>query len=340
MFWLTHGFLPEEQERLFKRLKRTCEYLKKNTNKAMKRAERKKREKRLKLSLKSRPVLAPLMVSILLIFFQQTTGINVIGSYTQDILESGKDSVSVDTGTVAIGLIYFFGIVVATLVVDRLGRKPLLLGGTALMFLSQVGLGIYFYYWTKAIGSSSTNSTPPVSLDHLRRYCSWIPFVSLNLFIVAYALGMGSVVWILAVEINHPDFQEISGTIDSLTYWTSVFITTFTLPSMRDAIGYHWVFWLQGVACFFAIIYCYFFIYETRGKTQEEIMAHYKGINFDPEDDEMDTKSIGSLSPPTSKKGKSHLTAGHSHRSRSSAASGGSDEDFKTLHETGDYDDN
>lgn len=257
----------------------------------MKRSERRKQEKRKTLSIKSKVVITPLIISIFLMFFQQGSGANVVTAYTKEILDRGSNFLPAETGLVIVGILFFLCVLLATFIVERLGRKPLLLGGFSTMFITQIVLGVYFYY-----------DDDKETHDLVKQNYSWMPIISVIIFSIGYCTGPGPVTWIIATEINHPDFQEVAGTLGSFTYWGSAFMSMMTLPNLREAIGYHWCFWMYSIISFIAFWFVFFFVYETKGKTTEQIIAHYKGTTYDPAmDEDEDTESIGSIIKKNSK---------------------------------------
>lgn len=118
-----------------------------------------------------------LVIILGLMFFQQVSGINAVIFYTTDIFNAAGSGIDAEIATIIVGVMQVIATFVASLVVDRLGRRILLLASDALMALCTLFLGIYFYM--KQNDESSVSNL------------GWLPIVSLCVFIVAFSIGFG-----------------------------------------------------------------------------------------------------------------------------------------------------
>lgn len=272
----------------------------------MTRSDRARAKRRHKLGIGSRPVLQPLLVSTFLVLCQQLSGINVVNTFAKEFLDKGAKFLNPDIAMVIIGVFYFIVVILTVLIVDKLGRKCLIIAGTGTQTVLLVGLGVFFYY-------AESNDQAQVDFVESKSGFGWVPVFACSIFLGAYALGIGSVCWIIAAEINHPDFAEISGAVNSATYWLIAGVSTATTPYLKELIGYPACFWVYSGLCLIALLYTVIFIYETKGKTQEEIMNHYKGSLYKEEDDHLsDTQSLGSLHAVGSKRYRDKRMSGDS----------------------------
>lgn len=121
-----------------------------------------------------------LVISFGLMFFQQVSGINAVIFYTNDIFDAAG---GIDSGiaTIVVGVMQVVATFIASLIVDRLGRRILLLISDAVMAICTLFLGIYFFMKTR----------DEASVENL----SWLPIVSLCVFIVSFSIGFGPVPW-------------------------------------------------------------------------------------------------------------------------------------------------
>lgn len=121
-----------------------------------------------------------IIISFGLMCFQQFSGINAVIFYTNDIFKAAG---GIDSGiaTIIVGVMQVVATFASGLVVDRLGRRILLLASDALMSLCTLFLGIYFFM--KDRDSSSVENL------------GWLPIVSLCVFIVSFSVGFGPVPW-------------------------------------------------------------------------------------------------------------------------------------------------
>lgn len=122
-----------------------------------------------------------IIISFGLMFFQQVSGINAVIFYTNDIFKAAGTGIDEGLATIIVGVMQVVATFVATLVVDRLGRRILLLISDSVMALCTLLLGVYFFMQDR----------DPNSVDNL----GWLPIVSLCVFIVTFSIGFGPVPW-------------------------------------------------------------------------------------------------------------------------------------------------
>jgi facilitated trehalose transporter len=119
--------------------------------------------------------LKPLLTSLGLMFFQQFSGINAVIFYTVSIFEMSGSSVDSNLSTIIVGLVNIAASIFATLLIDRVGRKVLLVVSDIFMFLCLLFLGIFFYLKDNH--------------KELIEGLGWIPLVSFVIFVAAFSLG-------------------------------------------------------------------------------------------------------------------------------------------------------
>jgi sugar porter (SP) family MFS transporter len=197
----------------------------------------------------------PLFIAIVLAVFQQITGINAILYYAPRIFESaGFARLSAIGQSTIVGLTNMVFTVVAIVLADRVGRRPLLLIATGGMGISLVLLGAAFKY----------QFLPPSALL----------FVIL-LYIAFFASAMGPLVWVVMAEIFPIRMRGAAMGIATLILWFADFVVTLTFPVISDKLNASAAFWLYAVMCAFDLVFMIFYLPETKGKTLEEIERHW-----------------------------------------------------------------
>lgn len=121
-----------------------------------------------------------LVICFGLMFFQQVSGINAVIFYSNEIFETAGTGIA-DIATIIVGLMQVIATFVASLIVDRLGRRILLLLSDSIMALCTLLLGVYFFMQDR----------DKSSVENL----GWLPIVSLCVFIVTFSIGFGPVPW-------------------------------------------------------------------------------------------------------------------------------------------------
>lgn len=196
------------------------------------------------------------LVGIGLAVFQQITGINTIIYYSPAILQqSGFPSAKAAILAAAlIGVANVVVALVAMVLVDRLGRRFLLLLSTGSMAVSLAFIGAAFHQ--KAAG--------PVVFVEIICYC------------LAFGVGLGPVMWLLISEIYPTRIRGQAMSLATLSVWGANWLVAVTFLSLLNHAGPARTFWLYGVISAAAFIFCYVFVPETKGRTLEAIEHHWQ----------------------------------------------------------------
>lgn len=207
------------------------------------------------------PLVRPaLSVGIGLAIFQQVTGINTVIYYAPTIFQfAGFESASVAIlATVGVGVVNVLMTVAAMLLLDRVGRRPLLLIGLVGMVLSLGVLGLAF------------------SLPNLRQEMGWIAVGSLMLYVGSFAVGLGPVFWLLISEIYPLQIRGLAMSIATVANWGVNLLVALTFLTLIQLVGRPGTFWLYGLVGIGAWIFAYLLVPETKGRSLEEIESHWR----------------------------------------------------------------
>ena len=197
----------------------------------------------------------PILIAIVLAVFQQITGINAILYYAPRIFESaGFARMSAIGQSTIIGFANMLFTVVAIVLADRVGRRPLLLVATGGMGVSLVLLGAAFRY-----------QFLPASA---------LLFVIL-LYIAFFASAMGPLVWVVMAEIFPIRMRGAAMGLATLILWFADFVVTLTFPVISDKLNASAAFWIYAAMCVFDLVFMIFYLPETKGKSLEEIERHW-----------------------------------------------------------------
>ena len=187
------------------------------------------------------------MVGIGLAVFQQLCGINVVFNYAPKIFESiGASQDDQLLQTVFIGGVNVLFTFLAMLLVDKLGRKPLMLFGSG-------GLAILYIVVVKMLGAGS----PDVA---------WFLLSAIGI----YAMSLAPVTWVLISEIFPNKVRSAATTIAVLSLWAAYFILVFTFPILFNKLKDN-TFYIYSVVCFLGFLFVWFKVKETKGLTLEEL---------------------------------------------------------------------
>ncbi|CAG9087445.1 unnamed protein product [Plutella xylostella] len=203
-----------------------------------------------------------LVICYALMFFQQLSGINAVIFNTSQIFSSAGASIEPSIASIIIGVIQVVATFTSSLIVDRLGRRILLLFSALVMCLCSTALGIFFFL-SDAHGQDSS----------IVQAISWLPLLSLSLFIVSFSLGFGPIPWMMAGELCMIDIKAFVGSTAGTFNWLLSFTVTSTFNSLNTAIGSGQVFWLFASIMVLAFLFIFFIVPETKGKSVDEIQV-------------------------------------------------------------------
>ncbi|GAD53299.1 sugar symporter [Halarchaeum acidiphilum MH1-52-1] len=197
-----------------------------------------------------------LTVGIALAVLQQVTGINTVLYYAPTILQSiGLGSIASLFGTIGIGVVNVVFTAVAVMYVDRIGRRKLLLIGSAGMTVMLAVLGLGFY------------------LPGLSGSVGYLTLGSMILYVAFFAIGLGPVFWLLISEIYPLHVRGTAEGISSFFNWAANFAVSLTFLSLMQQIGRSISFWILGVFGLITFLFTYYRVPETMGRSIEEIEA-------------------------------------------------------------------
>ncbi|WP_423747376.1 sugar porter family MFS transporter (plasmid) [Haladaptatus sp. SPP-AMP-3] len=212
------------------------------------------------------PWLRPaLIVGLGLAVFQQITGINAVMYYAPTILEStGFGSATSILATTGIGVINVVMTIVAIALIDRVGRRKLLLVGTGGMIVTLSILGVVFY------------------VPGFGGILGWVATGSLMLFVAFFAIGLGPVFWLLISEIYPLSVRgSAMGTV-TVANWGANLLVSLAFPMLTANIGESFTFWLFGICSLMAFVFAHRLVPETKGRSLEEIEADLRENVTDP----------------------------------------------------------
>lgn len=197
-----------------------------------------------------------LVVGIVLAAFAQLTGINTVIYFAPSIFESTGFGASASIlATFGVGVVNVLMTLVGMALIDRVGRRPLLL-----FALSGMGVSLF------ALGLAFTSSGLSGTIGYVAVGC-------LTLYIAAFAVGFGTTIWVLLSEIYPLKIRGAAMGVATLVVWGSNFVVALTFLSLIEAVGETGSFWLYALICAAALAFSYFFVPETKGRSLEQIEA-------------------------------------------------------------------
>lgn len=192
----------------------------------------------------------------MLMFFQQFSGINAVIFFVVDIFEMAGSSLDPSDCSIIVGVVQVLMTFAAAALVERAGRKLLLVQSSAVMCICLTTLGIYFNLKSSGRDVSSFG---------------WIPLLSVVFFIISFSLGYGPIPWMMMGELLAPEVKGVASSLVVLFNWISVFIVTKTFPVLNKSLGSDFTFWIFAVIMAFGTFFGLKVLFETKGKSNAQI---------------------------------------------------------------------
>ncbi|XP_010477164.1 PREDICTED: sugar transporter ERD6-like 4 [Camelina sativa] len=215
------------------------------------------------VDLKRRRYYFPLMVGIGLLVLQQLGGINGVLFYSSTIFESAGVTSS-NAATFGVGAVQVVATAVATWLVDKSGRRLLLMISSIGMTISLVIVAVAFFL--KEYVSPDSN---------MYNILSMVSVVGVVAMVIACSLGMGPIPWLIMSEILPVNIKGLAGSIATLANWFVSWLVTMT-ANMLLAWSSGGTFTLYALVCGFTVVFVSLWVPETKGKTLEEIQALFR----------------------------------------------------------------
>ena len=202
-----------------------------------------------------------LLIAVVLAILQQTTGVSILLVYAPTIFQSAGFNAASDAIWQAIPLNVWNIVctIIAFRLVDRLGRRPLLLIGTAGITVGLTFMGLCFYFgWS-----------------------GYAVVVVMFLCVGSYVASLAPLAWLIMSEIFPTRIRGRAMSIAGVALWLSFFAGSQFFPSLSNFFNAHYgspagVFWLFAVVCIFGFGFCWRMVPETKGQTLEAIAASWK----------------------------------------------------------------
>ncbi|XP_046994529.1 facilitated trehalose transporter Tret1-like [Schistocerca americana] len=206
---------------------------------------------------RSRRCRRALAISLGVVCAEQLAGINAVFFYSQNIFDAagGEDS---RVAPIIVNGAMLLESCVTPFLVDRLGRRPLLIFSSTVMSVALTVLAVYFYL------SDTGKSVEDID---------WLPLTALVFYIVTYTAGYGGLPFTFTGEIFAQNVKSVALPAAACVSWTMSFLVTRFFEDISIAVGNYGPFFLFAACSLLASLYVYLLLPETEGKTLEEIQV-------------------------------------------------------------------
>ena len=212
-----------------------------------------------------------ILMAFCIAMFNQLSGINAILYYAPKVMKlAGGEAIFGAAfpyiASVVVGLMNLIATMAALTVIDKLGRRQLMIVGS-IGYLVSLGFlaGMMFAYEAGAVTGSAA---------------VWLVLIGLLGFIASHAFGQGSVIWVFISEIFPNRVRARGQSLGSLTHWTFAFITTYAFPVLTDKLGGGFAFGIFFLCMVGQLFWVLKVMPETKGIPLEE-MEERLGLSDD-----------------------------------------------------------
>ncbi|XP_067007506.1 facilitated trehalose transporter Tret1 isoform X2 [Anabrus simplex] len=204
-----------------------------------------------------------MLISMGLMLFQQLSGVNAVIFYAGQIFTDAGSSLDSDISAIIVGVVQVLATFVSSMVVDRLGRRILLLISDCVMAICSLLLGIFFYL--------KEDTKTDISA------IGWLPLASLCIFIVVFSLGFGPIPWMIFGELFPSQIKGSASSVACLFNWILAFCVTKFFSDLSHAFGNGPTFWIFCGISTLGTVFVFFIVPETKGKSLEQIQRELGG---------------------------------------------------------------
>lgn len=205
------------------------------------------------------------VLGVLMAVFQQVTGINTVIYYAPTLLHAaGVGSSASLLANVGNGAVNVAMTIVAIRLLDRVGRRTLLLAGTSGMAVGLVAIAVTFL----------------VGGDSLRGATAGVAIAALLVYTGSFAIGLGPVFWLLISEIYPANIRASAMSVATIANWLANFVVTVSFLTLLSAISNAGTFLLFGVLTLVALVYFARRVPETKGMRLADIEEQVERSGF------------------------------------------------------------
>jgi sugar porter (SP) family MFS transporter len=217
-------------------------------------------------SFKKRATKKSLVICFGLMFFQQLGGINAVIFYVGTIFQGANSGLEPSNVTILVGVMQVVATFVASLVIDKFGRKILLLISDLVMAIAGILLAVYFTLTDRDLISEDEKSN-----------IGFLPILAVCIFIIVFSLGFGPIPWMISSELFPPEIKSNASSAAGTFNWFLAFLVTKFYGDLTNAIMTDTTFYIFAGISLVGTVFIFFLVPETKGKTLAEIQRELNG---------------------------------------------------------------
>lgn len=200
-----------------------------------------------------------LFICAVIMVFNAFAGTLIVLGYTQTIFDMAGKSMKSSYSAILVGTVAFLSTVLGSQLVDRLGRRPIIITSSIIGCFAHLSLGLFFHFQEK-----------------LQAF-KWLPICNIICFMFGFNLGLGSLPYVILGELFDPKTKNLASTICTTINYSLLFAITLAYPSLIESVGIANTFIFFSFMLMCCVLFCAVCLPETKGKSFQEIYALLNG---------------------------------------------------------------
>ncbi|XP_057658235.1 facilitated trehalose transporter Tret1-like [Diorhabda carinulata] len=206
------------------------------------------------------------LLGVLSMLFQTISGGPILIPLIAPIFNQYNLIISGETVAVSISIVKVMSLFLTFMIIERIGRRPLLIVSSAGSGISMLLLGTFFYF---------------LIIDSpLFDQVQWLPFPVILFYYLVYGIGLCSIPTPMISVLFTIEMRSMSSSLVFTIEHVLVASCQLVYPLLAESVGSHWCMWIFAINCFIASLILYWLMPETRGKSIDEIQHIFKNHRY------------------------------------------------------------
>lgn len=190
-----------------------------------------------------------------------------------DIFQKADSSIEEFQATIFVGISLLISNLITLFVANKMPRRLMLIFSSFGISGALIGMGVYFHFKTleREICGPDVDPCEAIYTSSIR----WLPLLLLMIYIFFFNLGYGAMIWITVVEILPLHVRSVATSLSVGFTCVCSFLTSHTYSDLKDTISVEGIFWLYGSISFAGLLFIAFFVPETKGKNEAQLMKYF-----------------------------------------------------------------
>ncbi|XP_063834227.1 facilitated trehalose transporter Tret1-like [Ostrinia nubilalis] len=218
--------------------------------------------------LLSKRLTRPVLITCGLMFFQRFTGAHVFNFYAVSMFKKTLRMMNPHGGAIATSVVQLLASCLSGMLIDNVGRLPLLMISGVMMSIALAGFGSYAYYEDVIRNTTNINHAEAGAYD-------WIPLMCVLSFTIAFSLGISPISSLLIGELFPLEYRSIGSALATSFSHLCGFVNVKTAADFQDHIGLYGLFWMYAGISVLCLLFVVLFVPETKGREIDEMDPKY-----------------------------------------------------------------